>query len=167
MTTTSPTITSPTAAARKAIEADIAELDAIERAIEHLGAYADEFRYGRFFYQEPLEMKSATDSERRAAALEWLALHSRIIVCAARHLGIDVRKFATEADYGIEACGYTNGLYVRVRAAVPASITCELVDTGRTETVPAIPAVPEITRPVFERRCPESIFAGIETEVQP
>lgn len=140
-------------------------LDAIEQAIDELGIDpADVSSISHvlsFRYAEPKELQQLDDATRRTAALQWLAMHARIIKRAGQILGCErVQKYAEFGEFGVRVWD-TPGYFLD--ASVPDSLTCELVDTGETEVVPA---VPEQVRPIFEKRCPESIFAGVQDEIE-
>ena len=114
-------------------------------------------------YRESPEMRVASDSDRRTAALEWLARHNRGIQAIARHarnngMAVEVSKTSDEFDYGLHVyIPLPVSLFVRAR--VSSSLTCEMVPTGEVEHIAAH------DRPVMERRCPESIFANLADEV--
>ena len=115
-------------------------------------------------YREPSALRQMSDSDRRAAALEWLRRHNRGIQAIARHarnsgMTAKVGKVANDYEYGLEVFAYRGEFQLSVKATVPASLTCEMVPTGEVEHVPAH------DRPVMERRCPDSIFAGLADEV--
>lgn len=158
-------ITNATIEARTHVEGLVISLDAIDKAITELGFHpADVTPISRvlaFSYDEPAALTDAHPAERRAAALAWLQVHARIIRRAAAILGADrVEKCNDYGRYGVRVWG-TPGYYLS--AEVPDNLTCEMVDTGETEV---IPAQPEQIRPVFEKRCPESIFAGVQDEIE-
>lgn len=155
----------PTVDARQRIAEELADLDAIDEATEQVGlADISPYRHGKFEYTEPDHLADEPDDVRRSAALSWLAKHARIITRVARNLDLEVSKFSDFGEFGVQAFGRgPAGSYVLYRASVPEALTCEMVDTGETEVVPA---VPEQVRPIFEKRCPESIFAGVQDEIE-
>ena len=115
-------------------------------------------------YHEPSALRQASDSDRRAAALEWLRRHNRGVQAIARHARnsgtkVDVEKLADDCEYGLAVFVNARDFWVSTKATVPASLTCEMVPTGEVEHVEAH------DRPVMERRCPDSIFEGIQEQV--
>lgn len=118
---------------------------------------------GDWFYHEPWSLRDAPAGERRAAALAWLARHNKGMQQIARRFDSKVEKFATSTVFGLQVTVERDGQSHCIQARVDASLTCEMVDTGEVEV---IPAQPEQIRPVFEKRCPESIFAGIQDEIE-
>ena len=115
-------------------------------------------------YHEPSALRQASDSDRRAAALQWLTRHNSGIQAIARHarnlgMSVYVEKLADDYEYGLAVFVRGGDFWVSTKATVPASLTCEMVPTGEVEHVPAH------DRPVMERRCPDSIFAGLADEV--
>lgn len=139
-------------------------ITAIEQTYSEL-ADCDDFNrcsIGLWTYHEPTHVQGLSDDVRRTWALEWLRTHTRLIQRVAKHMGHDgpVTKFSDDSFFGV-AMTIRESDYVTVRltAQVPSALTCELVDTGQVEHIPARDV------PVIERRCPESIFAGIEQEV--
>lgn len=150
---------------RLAFHAEI--ITAIEQTYSEVGD-CDDFNpcsIGLWTYHEPAHVQGLSDDVRRTLALEWLRAHTRLIQRAAKHMGHDgpVTKFADLSYYGV-AMTISDSVYVNVKltAQVPAAVACQMVDTGQVEIIPASAAR---TVPVIERRCPESIFAGIEQEV--
>lgn len=116
-------------------------------------------------YVEPAHLLDADPAVRRAAALDWLRRHAKAVQLVARKVGvtgpiakIDGDRFGVRVPVRVEGSHWT----VDIKAHVPAELTCELVPTGETRTVPA---QPERTEPVMERRCPPSIFAGITDDL--
>ena len=117
-----------------------------------------------WYYVEPFAMRSATDAWRRAAALEWLRCHNRGVQAIARYARneghrAEVRKISNEAAFGLQVSVRHPDFHVVINASVPAQLTCEMVPTGEIEHIAAH------DRPVMERRCPESIFEGIQEQV--
>lgn len=115
-------------------------------------------------YREPSALRQASDSDRRAAALQWLTRHNSGIQAIARHarnlgMSVYVEKLADDYEYGLAVFVRGGDFCLPVKATVPAQLTCELVPTGEVEHIAAH------DRPVMERRCPESIFEGIDSEV--
>lgn len=112
-------------------------------------------------YRETDHMRTCDDDTRRQQALAWLARHTKAVTLIARALGHDgpVKKVATDSWFGVEQFVVADGRGVNLRAVVSADTTCEMVETGEVEHIP------EQVVPVLERRCPESIFAGIEQAV--
>ncbi len=115
-------------------------------------------------YREPSALRQASHSDRRAAALEWLTRHNRGIQAIARHarnsgMRVDVKKLADDCEYGLAVFVRGGDFCLPVKATVPAQLTCELVPTGEVQHVEAH------DRPVMERRCPDSIFEGIQEQV--
>ena len=115
-------------------------------------------------YHEPSALRQASDSDRRAAALEWLTRHNRGVQAIARHarnsgMTAKVGKVANDYEYGLEVLARGGGFYLYVRATVSPALTCEMVPTGEVEHIAAH------DRPVMERRCPDSIFEGIQEQV--
>lgn len=121
-------------------------------------------------YDEPVEVRSLSDGERRQAALAWLARHVSGLQQISRHASAcgwepeKPLKFADGVSFGVK-------LWLRpvggvewscIEATVPAALTCEMRPTGQVEVIPATEAR-EV--PVMERVCPDSIFAGIQDEV--
>lgn len=115
-------------------------------------------------YHEPSALRQASDSDRRAAALQWLTRHNSGIQAIARHarnsgMKVDVEKLADDYEYGLAVFVSAGDFWVSTKATVPASLTCEMVPTGEVEHIEAH------DRPIMERRCPESIFANLADEV--
>ncbi|MBS1838713.1 MAG: hypothetical protein JST64_13555 [Actinobacteria bacterium] len=139
-------------------------ITAIEQTYSEV-ADCDDFNpcsIGLWTYHEPTHVRGLSDDVRRTCALEWLRTHIRLIQRVARRMGHDgpVTKFADDSYYGV-SLSISDTVYVNVRltAQVPAALTCEMVPTGAVDHIPARDV------PVMARRCPESIFAGIEQEV--
>lgn len=150
--------------ARQRAAIELALIDAIEQESNLIDVEYDDmnwYRVGLWTYYEPAHVQGLTDDVRRTWALEWLRTHTRLIQRVARRMGHDgpVTKFADDAHFGVQVAVDADH---RLTAQVPSALTCEMVDTGRFEVIPPSPAR---TVPVIERRCPESIFAGIEQEV--
>lgn len=100
-----------------------------------------------------------TDEEKRAHAVAWLRTMAESFLSIAREMGATgkVQKYANDNWFGIKlAIGSTV-----LDASVPAAVACELVPTGEVEV---IPAEPERTVPKMEKRCPPSIFRGVQDE---
>lgn len=117
-------------------------------------------------YLEPFDLLGADPEVRRDAALDWLRRHARAVQFVARELGHThpIGKSADPDHFGVAFYLPIDGTefgVIGVSAEVPARLTCEMVPTGEVTT---IPAQPERTEPVMERRCPPSIFAGIDDE---
>lgn len=157
------TTTATTAERRAQLEHQLRTLDVFEQVIADNDLNVDPMPpWGtEWIYVESDAMQTADDDTRRRAALAWLARHAKAVTLIARALGHDgpVKKVANESVFGVEQFVVVGSRGVSLRAVVPADTTCEMVDTGEVEHVPAH------ERPVFERKCPESIFAGIEREV--
>lgn len=100
------------------------------------------------------------DDARRSYALAWLRGNVAAIRAIARRAGatVEIAKVADEWTFGVRAVVTRDGAQSRWSFEVPAGVTCELVDTGEVEHIPAQ------TRPKMERHCPESIYAGIHDE---
>lgn len=108
-----------------------------------------------------------TDDEQVAAARDFLARHRHAFLAVARDLGHHViaEKFEHDDTIGVRVklprgtdSTYGYPVYLLLDAEVRTEVTCELVDTGEVRT---IPAQPERTEPVLERRCPESLFRSV------
>lgn len=101
-----------------------------------------------------------------ADALAWLRRHIAGARTMARAAGATVVAVDKQSGdyYGVKVRVRRRGLLVVIDVSVPADATCELVDTGETRFIPAMPAQYE---PVMERRCPPSIYAGIADEAVP
>ena len=155
--TMTPASTRPTDRLRARLHAELELLDAIDEAAPDLGepTYAT-----RWSYAEATHLAASPDDYRRIAALGWLADKAHGFMAIQRHLGVPaaIEKHADQWDYTIKATVKIGGVPMWLRASVPASLTCEMVEVG-TEHVEAH------DRPIMERRCPESIFAGILDEV--
>ena len=155
--TMTPASTRPTDSRRSRLHAELKLLDAIDEAAPDLGepTYAT-----RWNYAEAAHVAALPDADRRIAALGWLADKAHGFMAVQRHLGVPaaIEKHADQWDYTIEATVKIDGVLMWLRASVPASLTCEMVEVG-TEHVEAH------DRPIMERRCPPSIFAGILDEV--
>ena len=155
--TMTPASTRPTDRLRARLHAELELLDAIDEAAPDLGepTYAT-----RWSYAEATHLAASPDDYRRIAALGWLADKAHGFMAIQRHLGVPaaIEKHADQWDYTIEAKVEIGGVPMWLRASVPASLTCEMVEVG-TEHVEAH------DRPIMERRCPPSIFAGILDEV--
>ena len=155
--TMTPASTRPTDRLRSRLHAELELLDAIDEAAPDLGepTYAT-----RWNYAEATHLAASPDDYRRIAALGWLADKAHGFMAIQRHLGVPaaIEKHADKWDYLIEAKVEIGGVPMWLRASVPASLTCEMVEVG-TEHVEAH------DRPIMERRCPPSIFAGILDEV--
>lgn len=121
--------------------------------------------YGTTWAYQPVP--GLTDDEQIAAARDWLTRHRHAFLAVARALGDSgpAKKVENDRTIGVQVdLGRRNPFgssLVRLDAEVPAEATCEMVDTGKTRT---IPAQPERVEPVLERRCPPSIFRGIDTD---
>lgn len=118
---------------------------------------------GMWTYYEPSHVAECGEMYRRERALSWLGRHVKLILAVARHLGGDITKRPTSSpvDFGwIVDVKMPDDEFLRLYATVPSAITCEMVPTGEMEHIPAQ------DRPVMERRCPKSIFAGIAEEVE-
>lgn len=121
------------------------------------------FSIGLWTYSEPDHVRGLSPAVRRTWALEWLATHARLIQRVVKRMGHDGPVIKGESDY----LGFGVQVHVRrstyisadLHAFVPSDLTCEMVPTGEIEHIPARDV------PVMERRCPESIFRGIEQEV--
>jgi len=149
--------------ARQRLNFEDVLLTAIEQESGFLGDVDDfnPFGIGLWTYDEPDHVQGLSGDVRRTWALEWLRTHARLIQRVARRMGHDgpVTKFANDGNYGVEMTIYhSDYVHVRLTAQVPSQLTCEMVPTGEVEHIPARDV------PVMERRCPESIFAGIEHE---
>ena len=96
----------------------------------------------------------------REDALAWLRRHAAAVkaIAKALHYRQPIEK-RSDDQFGVQ---FKPSPGTVVAALVPAALTCEMVETGETQV---IPAVPERIEPVMEKRCPPSIFAGIEDEV--
>ena len=155
--TMTPASTRPTDRLRSRLHAELELLDAIDEAAPDLGepTYAT-----RWNYAEATHLAASPDDYRRIAALGWLADKAHGFMAIQRHLGVPaaIEKHADQLDYTIKATVKIDGVVMWLRASVPASLTCEMVEVG-TEHVEAH------DRPIMERRCPPSIFAGILDEV--
>lgn len=149
-----------TAERRAQLEHQLRTLDVFEQVVADNDLNVDPLPpWGtEWIYVESDAMRESDTDTRRRAALAWLARHAKAVTLIARALGHDgpVKKVANESWFGVEQFVAVGSRGVILRAAVPADTTCEMVDTGEVEHVPAH------ERPVFERKCPPSIFAGIE-----
>lgn len=106
--------------------------------------------------------------ERREFALAWLRRHKQGISEMAARLGqrVTFDKFATDSVFGIKTTIHHrlhDSIKMGVSAQVDSALTCEYVETGEVEV---IPAKPETVVPKLKRVCPPSIFAGVENEVE-
>lgn len=157
------TTTATTAERRAQLEHQLRTLDVFEQVVADNDLNVDPLPpWGtEWIYVESDAMRESDTDTRRRAALAWLARHTKAVTLIARALGHDgpVKKVATDAWFGVEQFVVTDRGGVNLRAVVPAGTTCEMVDTGETQIIP------EQVVPVLERRCPDSIFAGIEQEV--
>lgn len=136
-------------------------VELFREAVE-LGADEPDF-VGNLAYTEWHTDRDKSDEERRRLALAWLQRQMPLLRLVAREYGSQIVKISREHAYGVEVSIFIDGDYVdSVRAVVPASLTCELVPTGEMKI---IPAQEEHLEPVMERRCPPSIFAGVQNEV--
>jgi hypothetical protein len=132
---------------------------AADRSLSDLDFQAPLYGF-TWYYVEPFDLFGASDEARRDAALAWLRTHAKLIRATARQFGVTtLDKVANDSEYGVRAYVDVDGTTIALHAQVPSSLTCEMVDTGEVEHVEAH------DRPIVERRCPESIFAGIESEV--
>jgi len=155
--TMTPASTRPTDRLRSRLHAELELLDAIDEAAPDLG---EPTYHTRWNYAEATHLAASPDDYRRIAALGWLADKAHGFMAIQRHLGVPaaIEKHADQWDYTIKATVKIDGVVMWLRASVPASLTCEMVEVG-TEHVEAH------DRPIMERRCPPSIFAGILDEV--
>ena len=151
--------TRSTTARRDRLHAELALLDAIDAVAPELepGAY----RGSHWEYRESTELAEAPDDLRRETALAWLARYARAFRKVQRELDqtFTVVKEADYREFGVCARIDIGGHMFWLGAKVPAALRCEMVDTGRVEHVEAHDV------PIMERRCPESIFAGIADQV--
>jgi len=142
---------------RAALEADLL------RQLKHHDVDAP--AYGTsFVWTAPPGM---TDEEKVEAARAWLARHRAAFLAVARDHGHHdpAEKIANDSFVGIRVKIPYSGIWsLLLDAEVPTEATCEMVPTGEVRT---IPAQPERTEPVLERRCPESLFRGVADDVQP
>lgn len=153
-----------TSAARARVTERLKEAEFVDAALEGVEGLDPLDIVLNWAYREPSALRQMSDSDRRAAALEWLTRHNRGIQAIARHarnsgMKVDVEKLADDYEYGLAVFVSAGDFWGSTKATVPASLTCEMVPTGEVEHVPAH------DRPVMERRCPESIFAGLADEV--
>ena len=156
--TMTPASTRPTDRLRARLHAELELLDAIDEAAPDIGGPM--LAPTSWNYVEAAHVAALPDADRRIAALGWLADKAHGFMAVQRHLGVPaaIEKHADKWDYLIEAKVEIGGVPMWLRASVPASLTCEMVEVG-TEHVEAH------DRPIMERRCPPSIFAGILDEV--
>lgn len=154
-----PPETRPTTARRDRLHAELALLDAIDAVAPELEP--GEYRGSHWEYRESTELAEAPDDLRRETALAWLARYARAFRRVQRELDqtFTVVKEADYREFGVSARIDIGGSMLWLVAKVPAALTCEMVDTGRVEHVEAHDV------PIMERRCPESIFAGIADQV--
>lgn len=171
ITEPAPSVVDPLANQRARLDLNVRILDALtevmaERPDLELDAPNSLMDGACWRYHEPTEMRSASGPARRAVAFDWLQRHATAVKLVARKVGHDgpIPKVADDDNYGVEVrMDYGSASFtVDIDALVPASLTCEMVETGEVEV---IPAQPEQVVPKMERRCPPSIFAGIESEV--
>lgn len=147
---------------RLAFQAEL--IDAIELASAELDN-VDEmnpYSFGLWTYHEPNRVAGLSDEVRRNQALEWLRSHARLIQRVARLMGADATldKSASDTDYRVSLTIHRDRYAKQTLvAAVPSSLTCEMVPTGEVHHIEAHDV------PVMERRCPQSIFAGLDAEV--
>lgn len=124
----------------QAIEAEVRVLE-LASATEELDApcFATTWMY--------VPRSDADPATEKAAALAWLRRHAAGFRRIARVIGEPgrVEKFADGRYLGVR-CEVDS---VSLRAEVPASVTCEMVDTGETA-------------PVMKRVCPPSIYADLD-----
>jgi hypothetical protein len=145
--------------ARRYNQLDCDKLTVIEAAIRSL-ELDDCNVVGDWRYHEPLELRDADPDVRRAAALAWLARHVRGLQFIARSFDdTKITKLSNDLSFGVELRITRDEVTSAVEASVPSALTCEMVETGEVEVIPAQ------TRPVVEKRCPPSIFAGVQEEV--
>lgn len=158
MTTLTPASTRPTDRLRARLHAELKLLDAIDEAAPDLSGPS--YIATRWNYVEGITVAALPDADRRTAALGWLADKAHGFMAIQRHLGVpaEIEKHADQWDYMVEAAVKIDGEPMRLRASVPASLTCEMVEVGTRH-------VEAHDRPIMERRCPPSIFAGILDEV--
>lgn len=148
-----------TAAAVEVAEQRLKKAALIEEALEGIdGLDPLDFLF-EWYYEEAEDVAARSDGERRDAALAWLRRHNEALQAIARHVRlrtgetVTVRKIAEFGNFGLKLS--PNRAWVRVTASVPEALTCELVPTGEFEQVEKM-----------ERRCPESIFAGITDDLE-
>lgn len=140
-------------------------LAAIEQGSGFLGGIDDFNPYGigLWIYDEPEHIAGCDTELRRTCALEWLRAHARLIQRVGRLMGnnLPMQKQSSDFGFGVQLT-IRRDRYVSetLIATVPSDLTCEMVPTGEVEHIPARDV------PVMERRCPESIFRGIEAEVE-
>lgn len=153
--------------ARERLDFQIELLTAIEEEARQLGGIDDfnPFGIGLWIYDEPHDLREMSPELRRAAALGWLHQHAKLVQRVARRMGHhgSILKAGTDMGFGVQVRvdGDSVYIYEDLIARVPADLTCEMVEVGEE----VVPAVPEHVRPILERRCPKSIFDGIESEV--
>lgn len=152
------------AAARRRIYAELRLLDIIEDQASRRDGIDEmsDVVTGMWTYYENPDALDKSDHVRRQIALDWLGRHVKLIVAVAHAVGGETTKRPASGDSSFgwvvtvtHGPDVTHTLY----ATVPSRLTCEMVPTGEVEHIPARDV------PVMERRCPESIFRGIEAEV--
>lgn len=151
--------------ARERVGFELALITAIEAESARFDDPIDDFNMfsvGLWTYQEPFDIQELSDGARRAEALIWLRRHTLLINRVAHRMGHfeGATKFATEWYFGARLRIQRSSVVgLDLIAQVPSGLTCEMVPTGEVDHIPARDV------PVMERRCPESIFRGIESEV--
>lgn len=156
-------------ARRRRVEAQLALLGVVDAIAEHFDDLTEvdtAYPGCQWRYVEPFALKDSGPATRRDAALGWLARHTKVVTKIVKAIDPDVtvEKVGDDFEFGVQAMIRVGEEFVIVRAVVPSALTCEMVDTGEVRVVPA---QPEREEPVLERRCPPSIFAGIQDEVVP
>lgn len=151
--------------ARERCDFELELITVIEEESAKLGARIDDFNLfsiGLWTYDEPETVKDRTPEGRRSCAVAWLSDHARLVQRVARRMGHvgPIEKVRSNDYFGVRVT-FRRSVYVGITlvAQVPSELTCEMVPTGEVDHIPARDV------PVMERRCPESIFAGVEQEV--